>query len=89
MAEIVMSSNLRESLNEILKGDDGAVQAQELVQKGAIHALETLQAIGVTEEHAQAMLTSARELGREITAECKRRGLAIVDTNTPAPPGRA
>lgn len=59
--------------------DDATLQAQELVQKGAIHALRELVAMGISQENVNAMLDSLEKLGRIVSAEVKRRGLAVVD----------
>lgn len=59
--------------------DNATLQAQELVQKGAIHALRELQAMGITEQNVTAMLESLERLGKIVSAEVRRRGLAVVD----------
>lgn len=59
--------------------DDATLQAQELVQKGAIHALTELVQMGISPENVNAMLESLEKLGAIVSAECKRRGLAVVD----------
>lgn len=58
---------------------DGELIGQELVQKGAMHAVQTLLRIGVTEENAKAMLESLSQYGQVISAECRRRGLPVVE----------
>jgi hypothetical protein len=59
--------------------DDPQLLAQEITQKGAIHALDALLRLGVTEANVRAMLTDLRTMGLEISAACKARGLATVD----------
>lgn len=59
--------------------DSATLQAQELVQKGAMHALKELQAMGVSEANVRLMLESLERCGKIVTAEVRRRGLAVVD----------
>lgn len=62
---------------------DHHLQAQEICQKSAQHALLELQKIGVTEENVRRMLASLTDLGEIITAECERRGLTTVQLGKP------
>lgn len=59
--------------------DNATLQAQELVQKGAIHALRELQAMGVNEANVRLMLESLERCGKIVTQEVRRRGLAVVE----------
>lgn len=78
-----MSDLSMQRQREMLAGmDDGHLQAQECVQNGAIHALETLQQIGVTRENVEAMLSSLRLLGGMITTEARKRGLTVTHTSS-------
>jgi hypothetical protein len=69
--------------------DNGTLQAQELVQKGAIDALQMLQLLGVDEINVNNMLHSLRRLAKIISKETKRRGLCVVDVSPPIRPGQA
>lgn len=66
-------------LHEVLRMDDATLQAQELVQKGAMHVLTVLLRVGCTEANARSMLDSCGEFASKVSAECRRRGLGIVD----------
>lgn len=59
--------------------DNATLQAQELVQKGAMHALRELQLMGVTQENVRLMLESLERCGKIVTAEVRRRGLSVVE----------
>jgi hypothetical protein len=60
-----------------LKGlDDSELIAQELVQKGALHALETLRARRLPLDQ---MIESVERYARLISDECRRRGVAVAD----------
>jgi hypothetical protein len=70
----------REQLTErIGKMSDAELQAQEIAQKAAVHAIKTLQGFGVTEAAAAAMLESLSSLAVVVTAEVERRNLTVVD----------
>jgi hypothetical protein len=58
------------------------ILAQQLVQKGAIHALEHLLREGCTEALCRKMLASAKQLGACIDDENRKRGLPLVQTET-------
>jgi hypothetical protein len=58
---------------------DADLIAQELVQKGALHAIETLLRWGVTHSQAEAMKESLTAYASAISEECVRRKLPIVD----------
>lgn len=69
-----------EQLERHLKTLDKAeLLAQEITQKSAMHAINTLLRIGCTESHARQMLRSLESFGTLISAECRTRGLATVD----------
>lgn len=61
----------------MLRGlDDSQLIAQELVQKGALHALVTLRS---TRQPLADMIGSCERLARLISAECRRRQIPVVD----------
>ena len=63
-----------------MRGMDRAeLMAQQLVQRGAEHALAELQRIGPTPENCTAMLASIREGLIEIHAAATERGILLVD----------
>lgn len=64
---------------ELRAMDDGRVQAQDLVQKAALHALITLRRIGVTEANVEAMVMSLQEYATVIATELRRRGMNPTD----------
>jgi len=64
---------------ELAKMDSLTLLAQELTQKGALHSLQTLERIGVTAENVALLLNSLQRHGLLISAECKRRGIPVVD----------
>lgn len=57
--------------------------AQQLVQRGAEHALASLQEVGVTTENCAAMLTSLREGLFAIHEVAVERGLELVGYGRP------
>lgn len=58
--------------------------AQQLVQRGAEHALSSLREAGVTAENCTAMLTSLREGLIAIHEVANERGIQLVDYAAPA-----
>lgn len=58
---------------------DGELQAQELIQKGAIHALMFLHNQGASPQLVAQMLESGQRIGSLVTAEVNRRGLVAID----------
>uniref|UniRef100_A0A193SD04 Uncharacterized protein n=1 Tax=biofilter metagenome TaxID=1070537 RepID=A0A193SD04_9ZZZZ len=57
--------------------------AQQLIQRGAEHALANLQDIGATTENCAAMLSSAREGLIEIHAAAFARGIELIGYDHP------
>lgn len=55
---------------------DAELIAQELVQKGALHALETARA---TAHPIDALIASVEHVAQLISEECRRRELPTVD----------
>jgi len=72
MSQAQMRALLAELPNHLL-------QAQELTQKGALHALQELDRRGCSQTTLDDMARGCRTLGALISAECKRRGLTVVD----------
>lgn len=70
----------RESLQSMGRTE---LMAQQLVQRGAEHALKELQRIGVTPEHCAAMLTSSREGLMLIHKVAAARGIVLVGYQDP------
>ena len=54
--------------------DEPELMAQQIVQRGAMHALETLVEIGCTEQNAQDMLASLRSNMLVIEAVARDKG---------------
>lgn len=88
MAEIrAHSGTIEQAAAEIAQLEDANLQAQELVQKGALHAMRTLMAIGPTAKNAQDMLNSLEVYALIIQAECFKRGLTVIHVEIPHQPG--
>lgn len=69
-----------EQLAQSLRGMvDGELISQEIVQGGALHALEHLKRIGVTPANVDAMLASLQKFQSVIATECRRRHLPVCD----------
>lgn len=65
---------------ELRKMKDGEVLAQELCQKGAMHAVQWILRDGeFTEQRLRAILEGLARQARWISAEARRRGLPTVD----------
>lgn len=58
--------------------DDTELLAQEILQKGCLHAVTHLLRVGVNEANANAMQRDLGEGAEAIAAECRRRGLPTV-----------
>lgn len=58
--------------------DQAELMAQQLVQRGAEHALAELQKVGATPKNCAAMLISIREALIEIHAAANERGIQLV-----------
>lgn len=82
MASIENIDSIESFQDELTKLDDSGLLAQELVQKGAIHALQHLMLRGCTAEACAHMLQSALYLSEFVTEELNRRQLPTVDTET-------
>jgi|GEM_PF-2696574 len=67
------------------KMDRAELLGQQLVQRGAEHALAELQRIGVTTKNCADMLASLREGLLEIHAVAAERGIALADYSAPDP----
>lgn len=84
MAEIInMGSDpvgLRKSLEEM---DRACLIAQQLVQRGAIHAIDALIAAGVTAENAVAMKESLANYLMVIHEVANRKGIILIDYQSP------
>jgi hypothetical protein len=85
VVEIDMLRGPDELRAELRKMDDGGVLAQELVQKGAMHAVRFL-----SEELAggsdmagilKQMRESLRQSAMVVSEECARRGLPVIREN--------
>lgn len=63
--------------------DHAELMAQQLVQRGAEHALAELQKVGATPENCAAMLASIREGLIEVHAVATQRGIPLVDYSHP------
>ncbi|WP_428146010.1 hypothetical protein [Delftia acidovorans] len=63
--------------------DRSELMAQQLVQRGAEHALQELQRLGVTPEHCAAMLASSREGLMLIHEVAASRGIALMGYQDP------
>jgi hypothetical protein len=72
----ISSENYKVRLCELT---DGEIMAQELCQKGAMHAVQFILRTGVNEERIRAILEGLAQQAQLITAECRRRGLPSVD----------
>lgn len=59
--------------------NEGELLAQELVQQGAIHALQQLLLNGCTAELCAEMISSAMQLGEHVKEECRARNMPTVD----------
>ena len=66
-------------LAEFRAMSDPEILAQEIVQKGAVHALTSLLRTGVTEHNVRAALRDLEFCTSAVSAECLRRGLAVVE----------
>lgn len=73
------TATLEEMRQQLRDMDDAMLQAQELVQKGALDALHRLRRFGVTEANLESMLATLTEISSVVSEETRRRGLAIVD----------
>lgn len=69
-------------MRELKNMDDATLIGQELVQKGAIHALQFLKVEGCTPERLEQMLESTLELAQCVTEEAARRGLPVIEYDT-------
>lgn len=69
---------LAEWREAMLGMDRGELIAQQLVQRGAEHALAELQRIGVTAENCAAMLTSCREGLIAMHSVAAERGIQLL-----------
>ena len=58
---------------------DGELQAQELVQKGAMHALTQLKLNGISAANVEDMLRSLSSMAVIISIEVRKRGLLSID----------
>jgi hypothetical protein len=67
--------------------DRAELIAQQLVQRGAEHALAELQRLGVTAENCAAMLISIREGLIEVHAAAAERGIHLLDYSSPGTAG--
>lgn len=65
--------------------DRAELTAQQLVQRGAEHALAELQRIGVTRENCIAMLAGIREALIEVHTVAAERGIVLPDYSPPNP----
>jgi hypothetical protein len=63
--------------------DRAELIAQQLVQRGAEHALAELQKVGATQDNCTAMLASIREALIEVHAAASERGIPLVDYSAP------
>ena len=63
--------------------DRAELMAQQLVQRGAEHALASLQEIGVTPSNCAHMITSLREGLFAIHEVASERGIELVDYKAP------
>lgn len=63
--------------------DKGALIGQQMVQRGAIDALEYLLEAGITEEGARAMLDSLREGLMDLHEVANGRGVELVSYQAP------
>jgi len=67
-----------------MRGMDRAeLVAQQLVQRGAEHAIAALQRLGPTTENCAAMLASIREALIEVHAAANERGIPLLDYAAP------
>src|SRR5690606_20318286 len=64
---------------ELANLSDYELMAQEIVQKGAIHALDYLLREGCTEKNCRDMLRSARSNAETISELVRLRNLPVVD----------
>jgi hypothetical protein len=69
------SENLRATLEPM---DEPELMAQQIVQQGAVHALETLLTHGCTEQVAQDMLASLRSNMLVIEAVARDKGYTLL-----------
>ncbi|MDP9992031.1 hypothetical protein J2W28_001059 [Variovorax boronicumulans] len=65
--------------------DRAELLAQQLVQRGAEHALAELQKLGATAAHCAAMLASVREALIEVHTVAAARGIDLVGYSAPGP----
>ena len=70
----------RDSLKSMSRSE---LLTQQLVQRGAEHALENLQKIGITPENCSAMLAGVQEGLMEIHAAAIARGFGFLDYEAP------
>jgi hypothetical protein len=79
VASIYTAETLGELRKVLRELDAPGLVAQELVNKGAMHALNRLERIGCTPQNLAAMQASLREAAAVVTQEARRRGLPSVD----------
>ena len=62
---------------ELDRLSDAELVLQEIAQKAALHALQTVRH---SPYPLDALIASVEHFGAVISAECRRRGVAVVDT---------
>lgn len=78
MATIENAQSQEAFVDELANLSDNELLAQEIVQKGAIHALDYLLRAGCTEKNCREMLRSAKSNAEIISEQARQRGLATV-----------
>lgn len=79
MAHIEAVAELDQFEKQLSSMPNEILLSQEIMQKGAIHALDALLREGCTEQNCRSMLRDLKRMGHLITLETARRDLPTVD----------
>lgn len=82
MASIENLESVEQFKQQLAQMDDATLLAQELVQKGALHALEHIIEIGAREESVQEMHENVIEISHFVSDELQKRAMATVSLNS-------
>jgi hypothetical protein len=78
MARIENIPDWEESRAEVLKLDAPGLVAQHLIQRGAVHALQTVLLLGATPTIVQSMLDDVKTMQDFVAATAAMRGVRLV-----------
>lgn len=80
MARIETAAELDQFEKQLSSMPNEILLSQEIMQKGAIHALDALLREGCTEQACRAMLRTYKRLDGIVSEESARRGLPVVES---------